>query len=105
MSYNRYANLTYNGKVELPPYVTYTPKYTDKEEVWELNKSRLDLISYKYYGDANYDWLILLANEDIPFLEFEIPNGTILTIPYPLEEALQNITRQIEKFKTFYGFD
>ena len=31
----------------------------DEYVQYELNKSRLDLISYDYYGDANYDWLIM----------------------------------------------
>jgi len=104
MSYNRYIEGSGNGFVELMPRFKYIPQYTDREEVWTVNKSRLDLISYKYYEDPNYDWLILAANEDIGCLEFEIPDGTTLIIPYPLEIALQQYNQQNKNFKEFYGF-
>jgi hypothetical protein len=34
-----------------------------------------------------YDWLILYANPDY-LIEFDIPDGTIIRIPFPLERAL-----------------
>jgi hypothetical protein len=93
-----------NGVVELLPRIKYSPQSSDKEEKWEVNKSRMDLISFKYYEDSNYDWLIMLANNDIPHLEFEIPDGTIITIPYPLEIALNQYKNQLDNFNVLYGY-
>jgi len=104
MSYNRYSQVSMNGVVELLPKFRYIPQNSDREEVWQVDKSRMDLISYKYYEDANYDWLIMLANEDISHLEFEIPDGTIITIPFPLEPALNQFKNQLKVFDNLYGY-
>jgi len=104
MTYNRYAKVSMNGVVELLPRFRYSPQASDREEIWQVDKSRMDLISYKYYEDANYDWLIMLANDDIPHIEFEIPDGTILTIPYPLEIALNQFKNQLNIFENLYGY-
>ena len=47
----------------------------------------MDTLSYKYYGDSNYGWLIMQANPKYGSLEFLIPNGVTLRIPYPLNTA------------------
>jgi hypothetical protein len=103
VSYNRYEGVDSNGYIQLTPRVKYKPQSTDKEETWTRN-SRMDLVSYKYYEDPNYDWLILLANDQIPFLEFEIPFGTVLKIPYPLDNALRQYTNSVYNFQQFYSF-
>ena len=104
MSYNRYNKVSMNGVVELLPIFKYIPQMSDREEVWVVNKSRMDLISSKYYDDANYDWIIMGANENIPHIEHEIPDGTVLRIPYPLEIALNQFNNQLTKFQNFYGY-
>jgi nucleoid-associated protein YgaU len=54
---------------------------------------RLDLISYRVYNDPQYWWVILAANGFQ--LEFEIEDGEILRIPYPLADAMVDIKRNI----------
>ena len=54
---------------------------------------RLDLISYRIYGDAQYWWVILAANGYE--IEFDIAEGEILRIPYPLTDAIKDIKRGI----------
>ena len=53
------------------------------------DNDRIDLISYRIYGDPKYWWLILHANGYQ--LEFDIAPGELLRIPYPLEFALGDI--------------
>ena len=50
---------------------------------------RLDLISSRIYGDPQYWWIILAANGYE--IEFEIEEGEILRIPYPLTDAIKDI--------------
>jgi len=56
-------------------------------EFWSSNTSRLDKISQKYYGNPFYDFLILYGN-NIYNSEFDIPDGALIRIPFPLSKAL-----------------
>ena len=105
MSHNRYSQVSKEGEVGFPPVTRYHPMPSDKEELWISNVSRMDLISFKYYGNANYDWLILWANYLLPKLEFEIPDHTYITIPFPLEDALAQYKNGIESYGQWYYTD
>lgn len=103
MAFDRYKEYRVNGQVEFPPVVSLTKKSTDYFETYKRGQSRLDIISYDYYGDANYDWLIMMANPEFGALEYEIPDGSELRIPYPLDISIEDYTEQIKKYKTLYG--
>lgn len=105
MPYDRYRRFRVNGIVNIPPTFVIPPKSTDYFEVYRNGMSRLDLISYDYYGDAGYDWLILMANPSVPQLEYMIPDGTELRIPYPLDTTLEYYNSQIEKYEFLYGLN
>jgi hypothetical protein len=102
MSYDRYYKFRNNGKIGIVPGIKLSVKSTDMYEQYILNKSRLDLISYNYYGDANYDWLIMAANPQYGSLEYLIPDGSILRIPFPLSDSIRDYEMEIEKYKTLY---
>ena len=55
---------------------------------FDKTKMRFDMLSYKYYGDPDYAWLILQANPHLGGYEYSIRHGEILRIPYPLSSAL-----------------
>jgi hypothetical protein len=101
---NRYIEVSESGHVEILPYIKIDVRSTDKYEQYLLGTTRFDLLSNKYYKDPNYDWLILLANPDLPSLEFEIEDGSIVRIPYPLEAALDSFFNNLENYKYLYGF-
>lgn len=103
MSYDRYNKFRVDGKVKIPFFVPIVKKNTDYFEPYKRGMSRLDLISYDYYGDSNYDWLILMANPEVGGIEFDIPDGTILRIPYPLDITLENLNNEIERHNVLYG--
>ena len=65
MSYDRYAKFKSNGTVQSVPFIKIPKRSTDAYDVYVKDQSRLDLLSYKYYGDANFGWLILQANPDM----------------------------------------
>lgn len=54
-------------------------------ETWGLGK-RLYKMSFKYYGDSQYWWLIALFNNI--GIESDIVDGQIIKIPVPLEIVL-----------------
>ena len=105
MSYNRYKSFVENGTMHLVPFIKIPFKNTDYYEYYENGKTRLDLLSYKYYNDPNYDWLILQANPKCGSLEFNIPNKSLLRIPYPLETTMSQYYADIDKYKELYGFN
>lgn len=105
MSYDRYKRFRGNGRVSIPPFVKIIEKKSDYFEEYRRGITRLDLLSYDYYGDANYDWLILMANPSAGGVEFEIPDGTILRIPYPLETTLEAYNKEIDRISYLYGIN
>ena len=104
MAYDRYTKFRMNGTIKTVPGITLTPKSTDYFETYHLGQSRLDLISYDYYGDPGYDWLIMLANPQYGSLEYKIPDGSVLRIPYPLATTLEDYNNKISQYETLYGF-
>lgn len=102
MSYDRYKRFRVNGRIKKVPPITLDPKSTDYFEEYILGQSRLDIISYEYYGDPNYDWLIMLANPEYGSMEYRIPDGTLLRIPYPLSISLENYNNKISLYETLY---
>jgi len=55
-----------------------------------IGTDRLDLISNRIYTTPEYWWLILRANGYS--IEFDIEEGELLRIPYPLRLALSDIS-------------
>ena len=103
MDYSRYKLLVSDGKFYKVPFIEVPTNPTDAYAIYEVGKSRLDLISYQYYNDPNYGWLILQANPSVGSLEFNIQDKTRLRVPYPLENALQGYEENIKKYDKLYG--
>ena len=102
MSANRYEKFLINGTYDIVPSIEIYKKPTDYTEVYKAGVTRLDLLSYKYYNDANYDWLILMANPQYGSMEFNIPDGSILRIPFPLQQTLDLYNKAIERHNALY---
>lgn len=101
-TYDRYSLFRNNGKIEIVPSVTIEKKSTDYYETYILGKSRLDIISNNYYGNPNYDWLIMMANPEYGSMEFEIPDGSELRIPYPLDTTIKKYIEAVKLHKELY---
>ena len=94
--YRRYDILkNEDGTVNMMPYIKISERNSDKFEKWEEGKSRMDIISSRYYGSPFYDFLILYANPKYPS-EFDIPSNTLIRIPFPLESAINEYNEQIK---------
>ena len=97
--YDRYSKVRVDGKVTNFPPININLRDSDIYVIFDKNKMRLDTLSYKYYGDPNYAWLILKSNPQYGCYEFNIDNGVKLRIPYPLHDALSRYEKSIERNK------
>lgn len=103
-SYSRYKSFTgSDGTINTVPFIKIPVKSSDKYTYWEAGKSRLDLLSYRYYNDAGYGWLILQANPELPSMQFLIDDGTKIRIPYPLETTIVQYENDIRVNKQIEG--
>ena len=100
--FSRYDKFTNNGSMKLVPFVEIPVKTTDMYTNYIQGISRLDLISYQYYGDPNYGWLILQANPELGSYEYKIPDGTLLRIPFPLSSTLSTYQTDIDTYNKLY---
>lgn len=98
MSYDRYKKFLSNGTIRHVPFIPIPKRASDKYVNYDKRKHRLDVLSYQYYDDPNYGWLILQANPSVGSLEFNIPQGTRLRIPYPLESVLITYANGVDEY-------
>ncbi len=100
---NRYTDFIINGQQTVVPYITLPAKNTDKRYIYKLGQSRLDKVSQQYYGTPYFGWLIMMANPSYGGQEWNISDGSILTIPYPLVASLQDYKNTLENHFFYYG--
>ena len=105
MNYNRYKSFKSNGAYKKVPFVEVPVSDTDRYTYYEVGKTRMDLLSYQYYDNPNFGWLILQANPSCGSLEYKIKDGTRLRIPYPLDIAIQGYENSLGKYIKLYGLD
>lgn len=101
--FNRYNGFVINGQQTVVPYVSLPAKATDKKFIYKNSQSRMDKISQQFYGTPYFGWLIMQANPQYGGLEWEIPDGTILTIPFPLLTSLQDYKSALDTYFYYYG--
>lgn len=102
-TFDRYSKFKEDGEIFFPPFIKIPKKNTDLKITYVKGKTRLDKESYYYYGDANYGWLILMANPSYGGLEFLIPDGAEITIPYPLSTTLNQYQLAIDSYLKTYN--
>jgi len=101
--YNRYSMFLENGVQSVVPYVTLPSKPTDKKYIFRDGITRLDKVSQQFYGTPFFGWLIMQANPGFTGLETNIPDGAILTIPFPLLTSLQDYKSALDNHFLYYG--
>jgi hypothetical protein len=101
--FNRYEYFNDNGEHKIVPGIEILIKSTDKFAKYKRGKDRLDRMSQEYYDTPLFGWLIMLANPALGSLEFEIPDNSIIRIPFPLINTLQDYKKSVELYKLYYG--
>lgn len=100
-TYDRYSAFRQGNEIGLVPFVEIPAKSTDRYEIYRKGQTRLDQLSYQYYDDPNYAWLIMQANPQYGSMEFAIPDGSELRIPFPLNSTLSDYQEGIAKYKKY----
>lgn len=97
--YNRYSILKNDdGTMDSMPFIDLPSNQSDKFEYWNSEFSRLDKLSQKYYGNPFYDFLILYGNYAYT-TEFEIPDGALIRIPFPLAKVKSDYEGLLTQYK------
>jgi hypothetical protein len=96
--YDRYKEFRRDGKILKMPLIKIPVESTDLYVTFDKSRMRIDSLSYKYYGDANYGWLLMLANPHLGSMEFEIPDKSMFRIPYPLNTAIIRYESGVRKY-------
>lgn len=98
--YDRYKNFRSGNELKIPFFCEIPISNSDIYIRFNKLTMRMDTLSYKYYNDPNYGWLILQANPHLPSMEFSIPDNVMLRIPYPLTTALKGYEQSYAKIKS-----
>ena len=101
--WNRYSDFLINGEQTIVPFVQLPQKPTDKSYIYKVARSRLDVVSQEYYNSPYFGWLILQANPQFGGLEWNIPDNSIITIPFPLVSSLQDYQNELNNYFLYYG--
>ena len=101
--FDRYEEFRNNNSMKPIPGITIDQNSGDKKVVYKLGETRLDKLSNSYYNTPYCGWLIMLANPELGGLEFNIPDQTIIRIPFPFETAINRYIIEINKYKSLYG--
>lgn len=95
MSVNFYELLREENGIKNMPNVTISRRITDKTIVFNPKLMRLDRIAGDVYGDETLYKLLMWANPEIVY-EFDIPRGSIIRIPFPLNDVIQEVVAKIQ---------
>ena len=101
--FNRYQNFLITGQQTVVPYVKVPTKTTDKKFIYKVGMSRLDKVSQQFYDSPFFGWLIMASNPEFGGNEFSIPDGSVLTIPFPLLASLQDYNNALQTQFYYYG--
>lgn len=101
--FDRYNKFRINADIKPIPSITIPLDSADKYAVYKESVTRLDKLSNSYYNNPYSGWLIMLANPEFGGLEFNIPDSTIIRVPFPYDSALSRYTTQITTHKQLYG--
>lgn len=98
--YDRYNNFRFNNEIKCLPYLKIPEQQTDITIQYK-SRTRLDIVSQTYYGTPYYGWLILQANPGYS-MEFDIPEGAVIRVPFPLTNALQAYSDEAGVYNSLY---
>ena len=87
-----------DGSIDQLPFVRISESPSDKYISWESDRFRFDKLANTYYNNPFFDFLILYGNPEY-ISEFDIPNGAIIRIPYPLDRAKGEYENKLKRLR------
>lgn len=100
---DRYSNFVINNENKTVPFVKIPDEPTDKYVKFKKRFDRMDILSNRYYNNPYHGFLIMMANPEFGGLEFDIPNGATIRIPFPFESAIERYNKQVVSYINLYG--
>ena len=100
--YDRYSKFRIDNEIKMVPFIEIPVHAQDIYIEYHKGSTRMDKLSSDYYGNPNYGWLILQANPEYGSMEFEIPDGVTIRIPFPLEVAITEYKEGIDTYNRNY---
>jgi len=101
--YDRYKSFVNGTNIEPVAGIIIPQSSDDKTVVYKKGVSRLDKISNDYYNNPYSGWLIMQSNPQFGGLEFNIPDGASIRVPYPFDDAISRYITQVSRYKQLYG--
>ena len=101
--FDRYEKFRTNNDIKPIPSINIPVDPSDKQTLYRAGKTRLDKVSQEYYGNPYHGWLIMLANQQWGGMEFDIPDQTIIRIPFPFTNAIERYILGVKRHKELYG--
>lgn len=101
--FDRYEKFKENGTIKPIPGLKIPAASTDKNVVYKLGQTRLDILSQTYYNNPYHGYLIMIANPQYGGLEFDIKDGDVIRVPFPFESAIERYLNAVEVYKELYG--
>ena len=83
-----------DGALENMPPVEIDFRDTDKKVLYNNNLTRLDVIAGDLYEDETLWKIILWANPEYE-CEFDIPNNTVIRVPWPKADVIDEVRKKI----------
>lgn len=102
--YDRYQQFRNDNQVKVLPFIKI-PISDGDIFIGYTSRTRLDIVSNTYYGSPYYGWLIMQANPEYGGLEFDIPEGSTIRVPFPLISALQSYQQEIKNYNVLYNIN
>lgn len=100
--FNIYSDFIIDNKINFIPFIEIKISNEDKYITWNKEIHRLDILSNDYYGNSNYQLLIMLCNTKYGNDEFDYNDGDIIRIPYPFNSAVSRYIESVQKYKQIY---
>lgn len=94
MPYNFYKSLIDGKNMKDMPPVKISFRKTDKYITYQREQMRLDYIAGQIYKDETL-WRIIMWGNPEYALEFDIPNQTVIRIPFPINDVLTEVNNFI----------
>src|ERR1035437_459401 len=94
MAYDFHQYLISGTTLQEMPAIIISERNTDKRVIYDKKITRLDRIAGDIYGDETLSKIILWANPAY-FIEFDIPDGTVIRVPFPANDVIAEVVSQI----------
>jgi len=83
-----------DGTIGNVPSITIKKRDTDKYIIYDKKTMRLDNVSGDIYDDESLWRLIMWGNPEY-YIEFDIEDGTVIRVPFPKENALEEVMNKL----------